>query len=218
MQFNQFPTNFPLTDNDTLLLYSDSAQIVTQVKLSVLKAFLGVAATPPPVTAPPLNHVKWYKADNIIQDVNGKVTAFIDQSASANNLTVLAGTPTLVANAINNKNAVKFNVATMRHVAQSYAAKTAFLVYRPNHGNFTDYDGYFAALSSFSDKVPASNEVFDLRGVPGSLKCYSERCTKVYVDNALQSTSAINNYQVGISVGEISRFHLVEMYLSLIHI
>jgi hypothetical protein len=218
MKYNQYTELTSLVDDDVLLIQEGSTLALRKVKLSTLKQYIGVATTPTPATIP-IGYVKWYRGDSVILDSNNNIAQVVDKS-TGNNLTPYSGNTTLVKNAINGQDAITFNNSAMKHIAESYAAKTIFIIYRSrNSVNYTDYDMFFHFLGNGNPiKVPLSNEHIYLSGKTASNYVIgSDTTTKVYRDNSLQNTSDFTvfntqtNSYAGIPPGTFNEFHLLEM-------
>ncbi|KJH71231.1 hypothetical protein [Aliterella atlantica] len=216
MKYNEFVESTNLRDDDILLIQEASTLGIKKVKLSTLKQYIGVGSegsTSPnsPAANPPTGHIKWYRADEVT--LNGNlVTSVIDKSPSKNNLIPFSGNPTLIANAINGKAAINFNNSALKHNTEAYTAKIIFLIFRKNdNNNFSDYDGYLAYRSGSSDKVPASNETIVATGIRSTNnKLTAGDLTNAYIDNVLQSSGDIQNFNVGVPF-DTGVFHILEI-------
>lgn len=206
MKFNEYPELTSLSDNDLILVQESTTSAIKKIKLSTLKQYVGGGnvSTSEPVTG----YSKWFRMDSVTS-TGTTITSIIDK-AGGNNLTPITGNPTLLTNAFNGRNIANFNNYAMKHNAQTYIAKHVFIVYRNNIANYSDYNAYIAARVQFSDKLPASNEIFIISGSINKPNIYGESATKGFIDTVEQNINAFKDYNVGVNAGTLDQFHIVE--------
>ncbi len=210
MKYDEFGELTNLSDNDILLIQEASTLGIKKVKLLTLKQYIGIAAASTSVNSnPPNGYVKWYRASDVIAN-NNTVTTVLDKAPSKNDLIPFSGNPTLVPNAVNNKPALNFNNAALKHNPENYAAKNSFVIYRNRVANYNDYNAYICARPNFSDKVPVSNEYLIISGTESKPNIYSEGATKGYIDNIEQNIIVFKDYNQGVNAGSINQFHIIE--------
>lgn len=127
------------------------------------------ATTPNQITG--LNF--WLKADaGITQSVN-KVSAWADQSASANNATQATGAnqPTYVANALNGQPVVRFTGAPVKMGFNAVTAQTVFVVYKDNgtSDDYADILGNHAGTGDLAGDTAASGKLISATYAPAKV-------------------------------------------------
>lgn len=208
MKFNEFPEQTTLVDNDILLLQDATTLAIKKVKLSTLKQYIGVATTTP-TTSPVSGYAKWYRADNLTLS-GTKVTAWIDKASTGNNLIPVSTKPTISSNAINSRAAVLFNSSPMITQPEAYAAKTIYVVFRNNAATFSNYNAYTCYRPNLSNLTPISNELNIVSGVINKNYIYGEQATNAYLDGVQVYSSNYITYNIGVQIGALGSFHLIE--------
>lgn len=210
MKYNEFPDLNTLTENDVLLVQEASTLAIKKIKASVLKQYIGVGSTPPTTTISPIaGYAKWYRSDSITLSGN-QLTAFTDKSPSANNLVAISTKPTLISNAINSRDAVLFNTSPMVTQPESYAAKTIYVVFKNNNATFSNYNAYVCYRPNSSNLTPISNELNIVSGSISKNNIYGEQATNGYLDNTSIYSNNYTNYDIGVPIGTVGQYHLIE--------
>jgi len=212
MKYPDFLELTSLLDDDILLVHQASTMTLKKIKLSTLKQYIGVSgggSVPSNLPNPVDGYVKWFRFDSITLSGND-VLAIKDKSLNANHLAPIGATPTLVSDAINGRNAIKFQNSGLKTQAESYAAKTIYMVFRNLTNTFSTYNGYLSYRANNANVAAASNELLLIGGVPGTNQVTGEAATGVYLDNIPGDVSAYSNYTSGIPIGDVGQFHLIE--------
>lgn len=209
-RFHEYPISTSILDDDLLLFAQSTNQSVRTIKAKDLKAYVNSGVVTTPTLPNPLSgYVKWFRGDSVTL-FGSEVAVFKDKYTSGNNLTPLSSNPLYLTDGINGKNVVRFTSRPMKTQPENYAAKTIYIVFRNNTNTFSDYNSYVCYRASSSNLTPISNETSIICGVANSNNIFGEGATAAYLDNVALNINNYSNYLIGVPIGAVGQFHLIE--------